>query len=130
MTHDRFGRSNLHTNGKLTHCFRSTGAPQSDGALNNAARIKNNHYRQKYAELPEPVVFMPVAANTSGRINEEFLRLLFLHAHRDASALSGELPEESAQFCFIRTSCLVNLKGSIGLVFVKSSVMRMYCCLL
>ena len=40
MTHDRFGRSNLHTNGKLTNCLRSTGAPQPDGALKNAARIK------------------------------------------------------------------------------------------
>ncbi len=59
------GRCNLHTNGKLTHCLRSTGAPQPDGALNNASRIKNNHYRQKYAELPEPIVFMPVAGSTS-----------------------------------------------------------------
>ncbi len=88
MTHDRFGRSNLHTNGKLTHCLRSTGAPQPDG------------------------------------INEEFLRLLFLHAHRDASALAGELPEESAQFRLIRTACLANLKGSIGLMLSKTSDMR------
>ena len=88
--------------------------------VNNAARIKNNHYRQKYAELPEPVVFMPVAASTFGRINEEFLRL-FLHAHRDASALAGELPEESAQFRFIRAACLANLKGSIGLMLAKAS---------
>ena len=77
MTHDRFGRSNLHTNGKLTHCLRSTGAPQPDGALNNAARIKNNHNCQIYAELTEPVVFMPVAASTSGRINEEFCACCF-----------------------------------------------------
>ncbi len=40
-------------------------APQSDDGLNNDARIENNHYRQKYAELPEPVVFMTVAASTS-----------------------------------------------------------------
>ena len=54
---------------KLTHCLRSTGAPQPDGTLNKATRMKNNHYRQNYAELPEPVVFIPVAASTSGRIN-------------------------------------------------------------
>ena len=59
-----------------------------------------------------------------GRINEEFLRLLFLHANREASALYGELPEESAQFRFIRAACLANLKGSIGLMLVKGSVMR------
>ena len=112
MTHDRFGRSNLHTNGKLTHCLRSTGAPQTDDTLNNDARIKNNHYRQKYAELPEPVVFMSVSASTSGRINEDFLLLLFLCVNREASALAEELPEESAQFRFIRTACWANLKGS------------------
>ena len=71
-----------------------TGAPQPDGALNKAARLKNNHYRQNYAELPEPVVFIPVSTSTSGRINEDFLCLLFLHVNREASALAGELPEE------------------------------------
>ena len=49
---------------------------------------------------------------------------MFLHANREASALSGELPEESAQFRFIRAACLANLKGSIGLMLVKASVMR------
>ena len=102
MTHDRFGRSNLHTNGKLTDYLRSTGAPQSDVALNNDAHIKNNHYQQKYAEPPEPVVFMPVAASTSGRINEEFWILMFLHSNREASPLTGELTEDSSQFRFIR----------------------------
>jgi hypothetical protein len=67
---------------------------------------------------------MPVAASTSGRINEEFSRLLFLDAHRDASALAGELSEESVQFRFIRAPCLANLKGSIGLMLTKDSVMR------
>ena len=126
MTHDRFGHSNLHTNGNLTHCFRSTGAIQPDDTLNNAVRIKNNHYRQKYDELPEPVVFMTVVASTSGRINEEFFLLLFFHDHRDPSSLSGELPEESAQFRFIRSSCLDNLKGSIGLMLPKVSVIEGY----
>ncbi len=36
---------------------------------------------------------------------EEFLSLLFLHDHRDASALAGELPEESVQFRFY-SNCL------------------------
>ena len=47
------------------------------------------------ADPPAPIVFMPVAVNTtSGRLYDDFLRLLFLHAHREASALAGELPEE------------------------------------
>ena len=85
---------------------------------------KLSKYLQKYAELPEPVVFMPEAATTSGRINEEFLRLLFLYSHRDANDLGGEFPEESSQLGFIRASCLTNLKGSIGLMLAKASVMR------
>ena len=64
---------------------------------------------------------MTVPSSTSGRINEEFLRLLFLHDHRDTSTLTGELLEESAQFCFVRASCLVNLKGSIGLMLAEAS---------
>ena len=67
---------------------------------------------------------MSVTSSTSGRINEEFLHLMFLHANREASALSGELLEESAQFRFIRSSCLSNLKGSIGSMLPKTLVMR------
>ena len=64
------------------------------------ARKKIINYRRIYAELPESVVFMPVAVNTAGRIYEIFLRLLFLQANRDASSLAGELPEESVPFAW------------------------------
>ena len=57
---------------------------------------------------------MPVAADTTGRIYEDFSRLLFLHAHREASALGNELPEESEQFRFLRAACFANIKGSVG----------------
>jgi hypothetical protein len=71
---------------------------------------------------------MSVAVDTTGRIYDDFSRLLFLHAHREASALNGELPEGSDQFRFLRTACLSNLKGSdtrsVGLILVKASVMR------
>jgi hypothetical protein len=62
-------------------------------------------------------VFMPVAVSSSGRLYDDFLCLLFLHAHREVSALTGELPEESDQFRFLLTVCLSNLKGSVGLTF-------------
>ena len=67
---------------------------------------------------------MTVATSTSGRINEDFFHLLFLNDHRDPSPLSGEFPEESDQFRFIRPPCLTNLKDSIGLMLVETSVMR------
>jgi hypothetical protein len=89
MTHDRYGRTTQHTNGVITHRVSSTGAPQPDGVLNKADRLKIRHYRQIYADRPD-----------------------------------GELPEESEQFRFLRASRLANLKDSVGLILVKSSVMR------
>ncbi len=47
---------------------------------------------------------------------------LFLHAHREASALSNEIPEESEQFRFLRVTCYTNIKGSV--ILAKASVMR------
>ncbi len=124
MTHDRYGRTTQHTNGALSHRVSSTGAPQPDGALNKAARMKIRHYRQICADSPDPIVFLSIVVNTSGRVCEDFARLLFLHAHREASILAGELPEESEQFRFLRVSRLTNLKGSVGLILVKVSAMR------
>jgi hypothetical protein len=48
-------------------------------------------------------------------INEDFSRLLFLHAYRETSALANEIPEESEQFRFLRTAFFGNiLRGQWG----------------
>ena len=88
------------------------------------ARKKILHYRQLYVDRPEPIAFMPVVVDTGGRIYDDFSRLLFLHAHREASALANELPEESDQFRFLHAACLANIKGLVGLILAKASVMR------
>ena len=88
------------------------------------ARSKIIHYRQLYLNRPDAIAFMPVGVDTSGRIYDDFSRLLFLHAHREESVLTNELPEESDQFRFFRTASLVNLKGSLGLNSAKASVFR------
>ena len=87
-------------------------------------RKKIIHYHQLYLDHPEPIVFMPVAVDTSGRIYDDFLRLLFLHAHREASALANDILEESGHFRFLRAACLANTKGAVGLILAKASVMR------
>jgi hypothetical protein len=89
-------------------------------------REKKNktHYRQLYLNRPDPISFMPVTVDTSGRVYDDFSRLLFLHAHREASALANEIPEESDQFRFLRATCYDNIKGSVGLILAKASVMR------
>ena len=67
---------------------------------------------------------MSIAVSTSGRLYPDFIRLLFRHAHREASALDNELPEDSDQFRFIRAACFVNLQSSIGLTLAKSSALH------
>ena len=114
----------MHSIGQLTHTRRSDGAPELDGALRAVARAKIRHYRQLYINRPEPIAFMSVAVDTSGRIYDDFSRLLFLHAHREASALSNDIPKESDQFRFLRAACFANIKGSVGLILAKASVMR------
>ena len=66
MTHDRYVRTTHHTNGALSHRVSSTGTHQTDGVLNKTDRIKIRHYRQLYADRPDPIVFLPVTVSTSG----------------------------------------------------------------
>jgi len=123
-THYRFGRSHLHPTGQITHTRRSDGVLDPDGARKEAARIKIRHYRRIYLDRGGSILFMPLAVNISGRLYDDFIRLLLLHAHREASALANELPEDSDQFRFLRAACLANLKGSVDLILAKASAMR------
>ena len=53
-----------------------------------------------YINRPDPIVFLPDVVDTTGRLYDDFSRLLFLHTYREASALANEIPEESDQFRF------------------------------
>ena len=118
----------MHPIGQQTNIRRSDGAPEPDGALRVVSRKKILHYHQLYLDRPDPIAFMPVAVDTSDRIYDDVLRLLCLHAHREASVLANEIPEESGHFRFLRAACLVNIKGSVGLILAKVSVMRIFWC--
>ncbi len=124
MTHPRYDRSLLNLNGQMTNTRRSDGASEPDGVTKVVARKKIIHYHQLYIDRPEPIAFMPVAVDTSDHIYDDFLRLLFLHAHREVSALANDIPEDSGHFRFLRTACLANIKRSVRLILKKASVMR------
>ncbi len=108
---------------QLTNTRRSDGAPEPDGVLKTVTRAKIIHYHLLYLTRPDPIEFLPVSVDTwlatSGCIYDDFSRLLFLHAHREASTLANELPEESDQFRFLHDVYLANLKGSVGLILAK-----------
>ncbi len=82
------------------------------------------HYRQLYINRPDRIAFLPAAVDTTGRLYDDFSRLLLLHAHREASALTNEIPEESDQFRFLRVACYANIKGSVGFILAKASDVR------
>ena len=111
---------------QLTNTRSSDGAPDPDGQLKEVVRIKIRHYRNVYLNHPDPITFIPLVVDTvgQGHLYDEFLRLLFLHDHREASSLSNELSEDSDQFRFLRASCFVNLKGDFGLIMSKASARR------
>ena len=124
MTHVRFGCSHLHPIGQLTYTRSSDGVPDPDGFLKEEVRIKIRHYRNIYLNRPDLIAFLSLAVDTAGRLYDDFIRFLFLHAHREASALASELPEESDQCRFLHNACLANLKSSVGLIMAKASDMR------
>ncbi len=66
-------------------------------------RKKILHYHQLYINRPDPIVFLPVEVDTTCRLYDDFSRLLFLHTHREVSALVNEMSEESDRFRFLRT---------------------------
>ena len=81
MTHPRYGRIHLHPIGQLTNIRRSDGAPEPDGSLKVVARKKIIHYHQLYLDRPEPIAFMPVAVDTSGRIHDVFFSVYSFCMH-------------------------------------------------
>ena len=63
--------------------------------LQEAAKAKTAKYQSDCAN-DHHISFMPAAFSTSGRIDEEFLRLLFYHAHRESEEffrLTGQLAQ-------------------------------------
>ena len=125
IAHDRVGSSTGPTlNGHLKY-------PNNlDQSLNDAAADKIRKYRADYNNRPLSVVsFMPAIASTSGRLHSEFVRLLFLQAHRETDrffAASGVQPVQTQRdmFHFRRAAFSQQLKSKVGLVFAKVSALR------
>ena len=88
MTQIGFGFSHLHPMGQLTNTRRSEGVPDPDGALKATARSKIRHYRNLYLNRPDPITFIPLTVDTTGRLYDDFVRLCFLDAHREQSPLA------------------------------------------
>ena len=119
ITHDRFGAStHVQQNGSLTH-------PQDlDAPLRIGAQRKLNSYRQQYVDN-QNICFLPAILSTFTRMHGEFLRLLFLQAHRETEAYftAARMPSQRNQsdsFRFKRAAFYQSLKSKVGLAAAKA----------
>jgi hypothetical protein len=111
-------------NGLLSH-------PQDlDSPLRLAAQRKVNSYRQQYADN-QNISFLPAIMTTSSRMHGEFLRLLFLQAHRGTTAhfIATGLPSQQNRsdnaFRFKGAAFYMGLKSKVGLVSAKALALRL-----
>jgi hypothetical protein len=97
--------------------------------LRLAAQRKVNSYRQQYADN-QNISFLPAIMTTSSRMHGEFLRLLFLQAHREttehfiATGLPSQQHRSDNAFWFKRAAFYMGLKSKVGLVAAKASALR------
>ena len=72
---------------------------------------------------------MPVIASTSGRLHSEFIRLLFLQAHRETDRFFAASVVQLAQstsglFRFRRAAFYSQLKAKVGSTLAKAAGLR------
>jgi hypothetical protein len=125
VAHDRFGSSSDPSlNGNLHY------PNDIDRSINEAAANKIRKYHADYNNNPPTAVsFMPAIASTSGRLHSEFIRLLFLQAHRETDrffAASGVRPAQhtSGLFHFRRAAFSSLLKSRVGTILAKAAALR------
>ncbi len=65
----------MRTTGQLTNTRRSDDDPELDGVLREVDRKKILHYHQLYINRPDPISFLPIVVDTTGRLYDDFSRL-------------------------------------------------------
>ncbi len=123
IAHERWGnRSNPSLHGQLHY----PPPADIDRPLNEAAADKIRDYLADYNNRPSHgIAFMPAVASTSGRLHCEFVRILFLQAHRKPFfAASGVKLAQSNQFHNSRAAFYFQLKSNVGNIFAKAAALR------
>jgi hypothetical protein len=125
IAHDRFGSSSdLSINGHLHY------PNDVDRSLNEAAADKIRKYRADYNNNPPNALsFIPAIASTFGRLHSDFVRLLYLQAHRETdrffSASGVQLAQlDCGQFHYRRAAFSSQLKSKCGNLLAKAAALR------
>ena len=99
-----------------------------DAPLRIAAKSKIDDYCEQYANN-QNISFLPAITSTSTRMHGEFLRLLFLQAHRETTAHFTALGMPAQQHCYSfryrdRRAAIYNgLKSKVGLAAAKAAAL-------
>jgi hypothetical protein len=126
---------------RIAHdCFGSSSDPSINGhlhypndvdrSLNEAAADKIRQHRADYNNRPSNAISsMPAIASTSGRLHSEFVRLLFLQAHRETdrffAASEVQLAQhDRGQFHDRRAAFSSQLKSKVGNILAKAAELR------
>ena len=86
-------------------------------------------YRQQYADN-QNISFLPTIVSTLTRMHGEFLRLLFLQAHREteahitAAGMSSQTNNSEALRCSSALHSTTGLKSKVGLAAAKAAALR------
>jgi hypothetical protein len=125
IAHDRVGSS---TDPTLSGHLRYRN--KLDQSLNDTTADKKRKDRVEYNNNPPNTVsFMPAIASTSGRLHSEFVRLVFLQAHRETDHFFAASGVQLAQtncgmFHYRREAFSVQLKSKVGLALAKAAALR------
>ena len=124
IAHERVGSSSDPSiNGNLRY------PNDLDRPLNEAAADEIRLYRADYNNRPSNTIsFMPAIASVSGRLHSEFVRLLFLQAHRETDRFF-QLQELSLRkfpvdTCTFAAAFFSQLKAKVALVIAKAAALR------
>ena len=134
VKHERFGSSMKVTNGTL--CVRLA---NRDRPIEQEAREKIAKHRNLYNLLPGDIGFLPLVVSTSGRLNADFIRLVYLHATKETKNYLDAIDPVDAEagheadaaggrrdrdFLVQRSRFLAALKTRLGLILAKAVAMR------
>ncbi len=125
IAHDRFGSSTDPSLNEHLHYPHDI-----DKSLNEAADDKIRKCRADYNNNPPSAFsFMPVISSMSGRLHSEFIKLLFLQAHRETDRFFAASAVQLAQqnrgiFHFRCAAFTANLKAKVGSTLAKAAALR------
>ena len=135
-THERYGCSTKqpNQNGQLSVSLKNLDRP-----LQVAAVAKIKKHRDQYNLSDSDIGFLPLVVTTSGRLHADFIRLVYLHATKEATQYLAAIdpvdaedgheanaagPRHDREFLAQRSRFLAALKSRLGLILAKTTALR------